>query len=117
MIITEKKVDIALNRFGGNGEVIIEHYITESMLNDSVVMYAKVILKPGCSLGYHAHTGNTETIVVLSGNAEYNDDGEPMTLKPGDTVHCLEGHSHSIGNAANAKEDLLLQALIIKTNA
>jgi len=117
MIITDRKVDVALNRFGGDGEVIIEHYITESMLNDSVVMYAKVTLKPGCSLGYHAHTGNTETIVVLSGNAEYNDDGEKMILKPGDTVHCLEGHSHSIGNAADAKEDLHLQALIIKTNA
>lgn len=117
MIITDKKVDKVMNRFGGNGEVIIEHYITESMLNDSVVMYAKVILKPGCSLGYHAHTGNTETIVVLSGQAEYNDDGKEMILQAGDTVHCLEGHSHSIGNAADVKEDLHLQALIIKTNA
>ncbi|MDO4177759.1 MAG: cupin domain-containing protein [Phascolarctobacterium sp.] len=117
MLIQEKKIDVAMNRFGGDGEVIIEHYITESMLNSSVVMYAKVILKPGCSLGYHAHVGNTETIVVLSGSAEYNDDGKKIILKPGDIVHCLEGHSHSIGNAAAAKEDLILQALIIKTNA
>ena len=75
MKITNNKTDICANRFGGNGDVIIEHYLDESMLNDSVVMYAKVTLKPGCSLGYHIHGGNSETIVVLQGTAEYYDDG------------------------------------------
>ena len=64
MLIQDTKTDISTNRFGGNGDVIIEHYIDEKLLNDSVVMYARVILKPGCSLGYHAHNGNSETIVV-----------------------------------------------------
>ena len=77
-------------------------------------MYAKVILKPGCSLGYHKHEGNSETIVVLQGTAEYNDNGTAVTLHAGDKVHCPSGESHSIGNAADAKEDLLLQALVIK---
>lgn len=114
MIIKETKTDISKNRFGGNGEVIIEHYLDEKLLNDSVVMYAKVILKPGCSLGYHKHEGNSETIVVLQGTAEYNDNGTAVTLHAGDKVHCPSGESHSIGNAADAKEDLLLQALVIK---
>ena len=69
MLIQDIKTDICTNRFGGNGDVIIEHYIEEKLLNDSVVMYAKVILKPGCSLGYHTHNGNSETIVVLQGTA------------------------------------------------
>ena len=72
MLIQDTKTDISTNRFGGNGDVIIEHYIDEKLLNDSVVMYAKVILKPSCSLGYHAHNGNSETIVVLQGTADYN---------------------------------------------
>ena len=114
MIIKETKTDISKNRFGGNGEVIIEHYLDEKLWNDSVVMYAKVILKPGCSLGYHKHEGNSETIVVLQGTAEYNDNGTAVTLHAGDKVHCPSGESHSIGNAADAKEDLLLQALVIK---
>lgn len=114
MIIKETKTDISKNRFGGNGEVIIEHYLDEKLLNDSVVMYAKVILKPGCSLGYHKHEGNSETIVILQGTAEYNDNGTAVTLHAGDKVHCPSGESHSIGNAADAKEDLLLQALVIK---
>lgn len=88
MKITNSKTDICANRFGGNGDVIIEHYLDESMLNDSVVMYAKVTLKPGCSLGYHIHDGNSETIVVLQGTAEYNDNGKAITLHAGDKVHC-----------------------------
>lgn len=116
MLWTNKKTDISTNRFGGNGDVIIEHYIDETMLHSSVVMYAKVILKPGCSLGYHQHSGNTETIVVLQGEAEYNDNGTEMTLHAGDTVHCPNGEWHSIGNSADAKEDLHLQALIIKVD-
>lgn len=114
MLIKNSKTVICSNRFGGDGDVIIEHYLDEKLLNDSVVMYAKVTLKPGCNLGYHQHTGNSETIVVLQGTAEYNDNGTPMILHPGDTVHCPSGESHSIGNAKDAAEDLLLQALVIK---
>lgn len=116
MLITDKKTDISVNRFGGDGEVIIEHYIDEKLLNEAVVMYAKVILKPGCSLGYHQHEGNSETIVVLSGTAEYNDNGQTMTLKAGDTVHCPCGSWHSVGNSKDADEDLHLQAIVIKTD-
>ncbi len=114
MLWTEKKTDISSNRFGGDGDVIIEHYLDEKMLNDSVVMYAKVILKPGCNLGYHQHNGNSETIVVLQGTADYNDNGNKMTLHVGDVVHCPDGEWHSIGNAKDASVDLHLQALVIK---
>lgn len=116
MLFTDKKTDIATNRFGGDGDVIINHYIDEKMINDSIVMYAEVVLKPGCNLGYHQHNGNSETIIVLSGTAEYNDNGKTMTLKVGDTVHCPDGEWHSIGNSADATEDLHLQALIAKSN-
>lgn len=114
MILQDKKTDIFKNRFGGNGDMIAEHYIDERLLGDRVVLYAKVTLKPGCSLGYHAHIGTTETIVVLSGSAEYNDNGIPAVLKAGDVVHCPEGESHAIGNSSASTEDLLLQALILK---
>lgn len=117
MILQDKKVDVFSNRFGGNGDVIMEHYIDEALLNDAITMYAKVILKPGCSLGYHQHNGNSETIVVLQGTAQYNDNGTAMELQPGTVMHCPNGESHSIGNAADAKEDLILQAIVVKVNA
>ena len=33
MLLQNMKTDISCNRFGGNGDVIIEHYIDEGMLN------------------------------------------------------------------------------------
>ena len=40
MKITNSKTDSCANRIGGNGDVISEHHLDESMLNDSVVRYA-----------------------------------------------------------------------------
>lgn len=60
MKITNSKTDICANRFGGNGDVIIEHYLDESMLNDSVVMYAKVTLKPAAALAITSMTATAK---------------------------------------------------------
>ncbi len=111
---TDYKRDISTNRFGGKGDVIIDHLIDEKLINDGIVMYARVTLKPGCGLGYHEHNGNTETITVISGTAQYNDNGTLITLPAGTTVHCPSGEGHFIANADDAKEDLILQALIVK---
>lgn len=114
MLHTEKKIDKVFERFGGTGEASIEHYFDESQL-PGVALYAKVIMPPGTSFGYHTHTGTSETIVVLKGKAQLNDDGVVSILEPGAVTHCPDGHSHSIGNVPGATEDLELQALIIKT--
>ena len=42
MLLGNMKTDISCNRFGGNGDVIIEHYLDEKMLNDTVVMYDRI---------------------------------------------------------------------------
>ena len=33
MLFTNKKTDVATNRFGGDGDVIINHYIDEKLIN------------------------------------------------------------------------------------
>lgn len=114
MQIKETKIDKVMNAKGGVGEVIMEHYLDESLINDKIVMYAKVTINPGCCLGYHQHVGNCETITVLSGVAEYNDMGVKSILHVGDTVFCQDGDFHQIGNSADSKEPLILQALVAK---
>lgn len=113
MFIKEAKTDLCQNRFGGNGEVIIEHLLDESLISDKMVMYAKVILKPGCSLGYHKHEGNSETVHVLQGTGTYNDNGTVMAVKAGDTMFCPDGESHSVENSGS--EDLVLLGLVVKS--
>ena len=91
----------------------MEHIIDESVYGGKIAAYARVILKPGCSLGYHKHEGTSETLYILSGTAEYNDNGTETELFPGDVAYCAEGESHSIGNNAHSKTDLVVMALIV----
>ena len=41
MLLENMKTDISCNRFGGNGDVIIEHYIDEKMLNDTCLVLSE----------------------------------------------------------------------------
>lgn len=112
MIIEQRKTDICQNRFGGKGEVILEHLTDEAQINDKMVMFARVILKPGCSLGLHKHEGNSETIYVVSGTGAYNDNGSLHTVHAGDSMFCPDGESHSIENIGT--DDLILIGLVAK---
>ena len=113
LLITDRKTDYFEKRAGGTGTTIMEHIIDEKVYNGKIAAYARVILKPGCSLGYHKHEGTSETLYILSGTAEYNDNGTEMELFPGDVAFCPEGESHSIGNSAHSKTDLVVMALIV----
>lgn len=75
MLVTDRKTDYFEKRAGGTGTTIMEHIIDEKVYNGKIAAYARVILKPGCSLGYHKHEGTSETLYILSGTAEYNDNG------------------------------------------
>lgn len=86
MLVTDRKTDYFEKRAGGTGTTIMEHIIDEKVYNGKIAAYARVILKPGCSLGYHKHEGTSETLYILSGTAEYNDNGTEMELFPGDAV-------------------------------
>lgn len=114
MLIKERKTDISVGRFGGSGECVICHYMDEALLHPAITMYAEVILKPGCSLGYHCHKGSSEILRILAGVGRYCEDGEELLLRPGDSAYCPEGHSHSIANPPEAAEDLRVQALVVK---
>ncbi|HIU64542.1 MAG TPA: cupin domain-containing protein [Candidatus Avacidaminococcus intestinavium] len=113
-IFTEKNITVCQNRFGGKGEVHIEHLLDEQVYNGKVTMYAKITLKPGCSLGYHQHSGNSETYAFLSGSGLYNNNGELVSITAGDTTFTPSGESHAIENTGN--DNLIFMALIVSDN-
>ena len=80
-------------------------------LKDKVGMFAEITLKPGCSLGYHVHSDNAEAYYILSGEGEYDDNGEIRTVKPGDVTYTSDGKGHSLEN--KSQNDLVFIALII----
>lgn len=97
---------------GGKGHVLIERLLTEEQLNGKCGLYAKVTLEPGCTLGVHGHTGETETYYLLSGEGVYHDNDKSYPVKAGDVTFCEDGGTHGLDNTGDT--DLTFMALIIK---
>jgi mannose-6-phosphate isomerase-like protein (cupin superfamily) len=102
---------VSENMRGGTGSVKIEHLLSPDELNNKGRLFAKITLEPGASIGSHVHEGEMESYYIVSGKAEYDDDGETITLYPGDTTHTPVGGGHAIKNAGN--EALEFIALIL----
>lgn len=96
----------------GNGETEMH-----KLLNGADEMYGKgrmfnkMILAPGNSIGVHQHSGDNEIFYFLSGTGEYNDNGNIVTVNPGDVAVCSDGETHSIVN--NGTVPLEFVALIL----
>jgi quercetin dioxygenase-like cupin family protein len=74
-------------------------------------VFSKVVLKPGCSIGYHQHKGEFEAYYVVSGKGLVRDGENKAILNPGDMNLCKDGDWHGIENAG--EDDLVLFALIM----
>ncbi|MFZ7104205.1 MAG: cupin domain-containing protein [Peptococcaceae bacterium] len=74
-------------------------------------LFAKNVLKPGCSIGFHKHEGDSETYYILSGEGEIDDNGTKQHIKAGDVIYTPDGESHSLENTGN--EDMEFIALIL----
>jgi len=108
----EKSVEVAEHRFGGDGYITVR-----SILNNAEEMHGKgrifahTTLLPGHSIGYHVHTGESETYYIYSGKAEFNDNGKITTVYTGDVTFTPPGEGHGIKNIGD--EPLEIIALIL----
>ena len=66
---------------------------------------------PGSEIGYHVHTGDSETYYILSGTGRYNDNGSMVTVTAGDVTYCAPGEGH--GRAKIGDEPIVMIALIL----
>jgi len=101
------EADIKENMRGGDGSVKIEHLLTGSELNDKGRLFAKITLEPGASIGNHVHEGEMEAFYILSGEAGYDDNGETVTLYPGDTTHTPSGAGHGIKSTGTVPLEMI----------
>ncbi|MBP3876407.1 MAG: cupin domain-containing protein [Lachnospiraceae bacterium] len=96
----------------GDGTVEITNFITgPAELNDKGRLFAKITLKPGCSIGWHIHETDSELFYIMKGCAEYNDNGEIRTVTAGDVTICPAGTGHGIANRTD--EIVELTAVIL----
>lgn len=102
------------NSCGGVGEIYLEHIIGPKERGENCQLYARVTIPAGSSCGYHKHEGNAETYFILSGEAEYSDNGIVRTVRAGDVTYTPDGSSHGMDNT-KGKEPLVFIALILKS--
>ena len=113
MIFKEEGRKVTVNEAmrGGVGSVRIEELLNKEGLYDKGRLFARITLKPGCSIGYHVHEGEMEAFYILNGSAQYDDNGTTVTLVPGDIAYTPDGNGHSVAN--NGSEDVEMLALIL----
>lgn len=98
---------------GGKGIAYVYHVVSETELLGHGRLYARVVLKPNSSVGYHQHVDETEPYLILKGNGVFIDnDGRRIDVGPGDVCTIEVGESHGLEN--NSDDDLEFMALIHK---
>jgi quercetin dioxygenase-like cupin family protein len=104
-------VTVNENMRGGDGSVTVERFLDRDGLYGKGRFCSKLTLGPGCSIGFHRHEGEMEMFYVITGSAEYSDNGEIKTLEAGDVAYTPDGAGHSVKN--NGADTLEMIALII----
>ncbi len=105
------KTEIRENMRQGEKSVSITHLANQDQLCQKGRLFARITLEPGSSIGYHTHEGDCEIFNILSGSAEYSDNGTLTQVHAGDVLICPKGEGHSIKN--NSDCNVELTALII----
>ena len=107
----ERKVERVERSKGGEGYVLMERLIGEDVLDGKCRMFANIVLEKDCSLGFHAHHGESETYYILEGSGIYNDTGNEIPVSAGDVLVCRAGNGHGLKN--QNQEPLRYVALVI----
>ena len=104
-----KKVE---HRFGADGYMISTSLInSEEELNGKGRMFSHITVAPHSGIGYHKHDGDMEIYYVLSGKANYNDNGTLLEIGPGDVTFTPSGMGHAVDNPYD--EPFEMVALIV----
>lgn len=108
----ERRIDTMENMLGGPGSAIFKRIIqTPEELYGKGRVFSVLTLEKNCGVGYHVHQGDGEFYLILSGEAEYNDNGEVTTLREGDFSFTDAGEGHAITNLRDEPATVLALVL------
>lgn len=86
---------------GGKGTLIGEYAFTrdKALKDQAIKEISWLTLKPGDSIGYHKHTTNEDTYIIISGRGTFKDkDGKDVPVKAGDVTIVRKNESHGLTN-------------------
>lgn len=110
--LEEQAVAERVEPFGHPGTMIARSLINgnEDLWNKGRLLGVNTLPK-GCGVGWHVHEGDGEMYYIIQGEAEYNDNGNIVTLKPGDVTFTSSGEGHAMTN--HNDEPVVFMALIL----
>lgn len=97
---------------GGIGNVIIKNIIEQGEYDGKARLIATITIPVDSSIGTHIHDKEEEIFYVLQGEANYEDNGNMVVLKQGDSCICRSGQQHSLSNRSK-EEPLVVLAIIL----
>ena len=101
-IASEKKIrEEKINMRGGDGTVVLNAFLPVGQLPPHCRLFSEIVVEPGCSIGRHTHTGESEIYYILEGEGILDDNGNRLTMKAGDFSICRDGDYHSIANGSD----------------
>lgn len=86
---------------GGKGTLIGEYAFTrdKALKDQAIKEISWLTLKPGDSIGYHKHTTNEDTYIIISGRGTFKDkDGKDVPVKAGDVTIVRKNEAHGLAN-------------------
>ena len=86
---------------GGKGTLMGEYAFTRDMpkKDEAIKEISWLTLKPGDSIGYHKHTTNEDTYIIVSGTGTFRDkDGKDYPVKAGDVTIVRKNEAHGLVN-------------------
>ena len=86
---------------GGKGTLSGEYAFTrdKATKDQAIKEISWLTLQPGDSIGYHKHTTNEDTYIIVSGTGTFRDkDGKDYEVKAGDVTIVRKNESHGLTN-------------------
>ncbi len=104
---SELRKDTVENLMKGEGHIDRVHLFEVDDFCGKGRLYARHILQPGNSIGFHKHEGEQEAYYILKGEALYSDNGSEVVIKEGDFTLCKTGEGHSIKNIGDEELEFI----------
>ena len=96
----------------GSGEIEIVHIFKKDELKGKARLFARLILKKNCSIGFHTHDDEEEIYYILSGKGTVEENGKTYDTSAGDAILTGNGAGHSITNQQDEPLEVLAVILL-----
>lgn len=108
----ECKFSIREQMRGGPGSVEQTEFVTKEEMYDKARLFGKLILKPGCGIGFHVHENESELFYVAKGTAVYDDNGTEVEISAGDVTICKAGEGHAVVNKTDENVEIIAMIVL-----